>query len=106
MGSLLPRSAYRLGATPAGGRPAGAESDAPVGPAAADAWALWAEGRRLLAEAERLRAELAGGTVDLAAHRRLRARLRAHRAALQRRRDGRARASGEVQRDDPGGGAP
>jgi hypothetical protein len=41
------------------------------------------DGRRLLAEDERLRSELAGGTVDAAAHSRLREQLRQHRAALQ-----------------------
>jgi hypothetical protein len=46
------------------------------------------DGRRLLAEDERLRSELAGGTVDAAAHNRLRERLRQHRVALQLCQDG------------------
>jgi hypothetical protein len=80
-----------LGAFPAPGpaaaffdalRAVGADADEAE---AAAAWALRAEGRRLRAEDERLRAALTGGPVDLAAHRQLRARLRAHRAALQRR---------------------
>jgi hypothetical protein len=60
-----------------------------AGPRAApagDLERLYAEGRRLLAAGVRLAEAAARGRVDPAAHARLRAALRAHRAALRRRR--------------------
>jgi hypothetical protein len=77
-----------------------------VDPREAELGALHAEGVDLVAQDTRLHEESAAGHVDADAHRRLRARLRAHRGDLQRFRDGPAAEEPSPPASAPGGPGP